>query len=1103
MNLNYFNFRSLKTKVTLFTLAIFLASIWSLSFYASHMLQVDMERISGEQQFSTVSLIAAGVNQELGDRLNALKIVATHINPSMFGNTAALQSFLEQRPVLLDMFNAGTFVTGIDGTAIASVPLSAERIGVNFMDRDHIAAALKEGKSTVSRPVIGKKQRTPFVVMGVPIHDTQGRVIGSLSGVTDLSKPNFLDKITQGHYGKSGGYVLLVPRYRLIVTATDKNRVMQSLPAPGINPAIDRFIQGYEGSAVYTNPLGVEVLGSSKQIPVSDWLMGVTLPTEEAFSPIRDMMHRIRLATILLTLLAGGLTWWVISRMLRRQLSSMLVATKTLATLSEEHQPLQTLPITSQDEIGELIGGFNRLLEILRQREVAVTESEERYRHFVADLPLGIVISQEGVIKYVNRATAEMIGYAEDELLNGSFLPLVCEADRTWLMDLHRRRMAGETVESSYVLSMVRKDGEIRQWQGFSNTIKWGDRPSEVGTFIDITERKKAEKSIAFLNRVYALLSGINSLIVRVHDRDELFREACRIAVEAGGFRMSLIAILDKSTMKLIPVASAGKDDELMTAINGLMSSSVDTAKTMVARAIREKKAVVSNDSQNDHRVLLGTKYAESGIRSMVVLPLIVADEAVGVIALYAGEIEFFHDEEMQLLTELAGDIAFAIDHINKQERLNYLAYYDVLTGLANRSLFHERVAQYMRSAVSGGHKLAIVLIDLERFKSINDSLGRPAGDALLKQVAGWLTQKTGDVNLLARIDADHFALVMPEVRQDGDLVNLVEKTMEAFFQHPFCLNDAVFRIGVKVGIALFPDDGDDTDTLFMNAEAALKKAKESGERYLFHTQKMTQAVAGKLTLENQLRQALDNEEFVLYYQPKVNIVSGRVTSAEALIRWNDPRTGLVPPDRFIPILEETGLIYDVGRWALRKAIQDYLRWRAAGLAAVRIAVNVSPLQLRNRNFIAEIEQKISIDAHAAAGLELEITESLIMADVKHSIASLQAIRAMGITIAVDDFGTGFSSLSYLAKLPVDTLKIDRSFVIDMTAGPEGLALVSTIINLAHSLKLKVVAEGVETEEQSRLLRLLGCDEIQGYVISKPVPSEIFETRFLTALPAG
>jgi len=434
-------------------------------------------------------------------------------------------------------------------------------------------------------------------------------------------------------------------------------------------------------------------------------------------------------------------------------------------------------------------------------------------------------------------------------------------------------------------------------------------------------------------------------------------------------------------------------------------------------------------------------------------------------------------------------------------ERAEYLAYYDVLTGLANRTLFLERVAQFMRSAAGSGHKLALFLFDLERFKNINDSLGRPSGDALLKQVAEWLTRNAGNANLFARIDADHFAIVLPEVKRDGDVARLLEKTLGDFLEHPFHLNDAVFRIAAKVGAALFPDDGADADTLFRNAEAALKKAKARGDRYLFYTQTMTDTVAVTLTLENQLRQALDNEEFVLHYQPKVSLANGKLTSAEALIRWNDPRTGLVPPGQFIPVLEETGLIYEVGRWALRKAIEDYLRWRAAGLPAVRIAVNVSPLQLRSSGFIEEIRQVISVDANAPAGLELEITESLIMEDVKHNIASLQAIRTLGVVIAIDDFGTGFSSLAYLAKLPVDTLKIDRSFVIDMTAGPQGLALVSTIINLAHSLKLKVVAEGVETEEQSRLLRLLSCDEMQGFLFSKPVPSEIFETRFLAPLP--
>jgi diguanylate cyclase (GGDEF)-like protein len=487
----------------------------------------------------------------------------------------------------------------------------------------------------------------------------------------------------------------------------------------------------------------------------------------------------------------------------------------------------------------------------------------------------------------------------------------------------------------------------------------------------------------------------------------------------------------------------------------------------------------------------------------MIILPLIVSDEAIGALALYASERNFFHDDELKLLTELAGDIAFAIDHLDKQARLDYLAYYDVLTGLANRALFQERLEQSVINAREQAHKLALVLLDIERFKAINDTLGRAAGDVLLKDLATRLSSYAADAGRVGRIEADHFALMVPELQTEEELARLIEQRVGEVFGSPFRIGDSDLRASARFGISMFPADGTNADTLFRNAEVALKKAKAGGERYLFYNRKMNARVAENLTLENQLRQALERDEFVLYYQPKVNLASGRLTSAEALIRWNDPRSGLVPPDRFIPILEETGLIHDVGRWVLRQAIADFLRWRSAGLPAVRIAVNVSALQLRHHGFIAEIEQAIGIDAQAAAGLELEITESVIMEDIRHSIARLQAIRALGIRIAIDDFGTGFSSLSYLARLPVDTLKIDRSFVADITIGPEGLALVATIISLAHALNLKVVAEGVETDEQSRLLRLLNCDEMQGYLFSEPLPCDIFETRYLVPLSAS
>jgi diguanylate cyclase (GGDEF)-like protein len=540
-----------------------------------------------------------------------------------------------------------------------------------------------------------------------------------------------------------------------------------------------------------------------------------------------------------------------------------------------------------------------------------------------------------------------------------------------------------------------------------------------------------------------------------------------------------------------------------MSAIKAHFSSSEGTLQgnTLAARAISEKAAVISNDVQNDESLIFGKMHAESGVRSLAVFPLIVSDHPIGVFALYTSKPEFFDAAGLLLLTELAGNVAFAVDHLDRQERLDRLSNYDTLTGLANRRSFLERVAQHMRSAADDGHKMAVFLVDLERFKKLNDSLGRSAGDALLKQVAEWFAQNAENVNLVARLDADHFAVALPKVMFESGVSRVLEKTIAAFMKHEFSLNGAVYRMAAKFGVAVFPDDGSDADTLINNAEAALKKAKASRDRYLFYAQKMMETVAISVGVENRLRRALEREEFVLHYQPKVNIVSGKVTGAEALIRWNDPVSGLTPPGRFIPLLEETGLIHDVGRWALRKAMQDYQRWRNGGLPAVRIAVNVSPLQLRDPNFVAQIEEAVSVAADAAAGLQLEITESVIMQDINHSIGSLLAIRALGVTIAIDDFGTGFSSLSYLAKIPVDTLKIDRSFVVEMTSATGGLTLVSVIINLARALKLNTVAEGVETEEQLRQLRLLGCDEMQGYLFGKPVPVENFEQKYMSFSP--
>jgi diguanylate cyclase (GGDEF)-like protein/PAS domain S-box-containing protein len=617
----------------------------------------------------------------------------------------------------------------------------------------------------------------------------------------------------------------------------------------------------------------------------------------------------------------------------------------------------------------------------------------------------------------------------------------------------------------------------------------------------DITARKTAESRIGYLNRVHAVLSGINALIVRVRDREELLREASRIAVEKAGFPVCWIGTVDRRTGRVVPVAAAGMDPEYQEALTHRLVHGADEAleRSYVSSAVREKRLHVCNDSRNDERALVADQHEAHGIRSFAIIPLIVGGEVVGVVALYAAETDFFHQEELRLLSELASDVSFAIDHLEKQQRLDYLAFYDVLTGLANPRLFLERVGQFARTAEAAGTRFALCVTDLERFRNINDSLGRLSGDGLLRQVADWLLEHVDDPLRVARLDADRFAVVLDDVKNENEAALHVEKLVNSFVAHQFCLDDRTYRIALKAGVVMFPDDGREPHLLFKNAGAALTKAKAGKDRYLFYAQRMTETVAGRLGMENQLRQALERNQFVLHYQPKFNLASGQLVGVEALLRWNDPLTGLVPPARFIPVLEETGLIFEAGRWVIQQAIEDHGRWRRAGYPDVRIAVNVSPLQLRDGSFATDIERYVCSNPYVSSGLELEITESLIMEDVKRSIAALQVIRAFGITIAIDDFGTGYSSLSQLAKLPVDTLKIDGSFIFDMSAAPAGLTLVSTIINLAHSLGLKVVAEGVEKEDQEEMLRRLACDEVQGYLYSKPIPAAAFAEKYFHA----
>lgn len=633
-------------------------------------------------------------------------------------------------------------------------------------------------------------------------------------------------------------------------------------------------------------------------------------------------------------------------------------------------------------------------------------------------------------------------------------------------------------------------------------TVAPGEDPRFICLSRDVTDRRQAELRIQRLNRVYAVLSGVNSMILRSRSREALFNETCRLAVDIGGFKLVYIRMADESGGVLLPVASVGPAELPISALAIVGAGSEDMRETNDTRAFLERTTQVCNDlASSALRLPFGDNGLEHGVVSAASLPLLSGERAIGTITFAAGEVGVFDSEEIRLLGDLAGNVAMALDRFEKSEQVDYLSYYDQLTGLANRTLFYQRLEQHLTGAARDRQQVALILLDIERFRVINDSIGRQGGDALLKQIAERMIQHSKERSWLARIGADQFAIFIPDMHSEDELARRNELRWQQVFGAPYRVGDTELRVSAKLGIALFPNDGESADLLFRNAEAALKKAKQRGERFLFFEQRMTERVTENLALENQLRNALDKEEFVLHYQPKVNLDARRIVGVEALIRWQSPELGLVPPGSFIPLMEETGLILEAGAWALRRAAIDHRRWLEQGLRAPRVAVNVSAIQLRKKDFVDTVRDAIRAGI-GPAGIDLEITESLVMEDIESNIEKLKAVRELGVSIAIDDFGTGYSSLGYLAKLPVQALKIDRSFIITMLNDPDTMTLVQTMISLAHSLRLKVIAEGVDAEDQAKFLRLLRCDEMQGYLYSKPISFDHL-TKMLESASGG
>jgi len=682
-----------------------------------------------------------------------------------------------------------------------------------------------------------------------------------------------------------------------------------------------------------------------------------------------------------------------------------------------------------------------------RERQAELAASEAQFRAFFEQAAVGVaqIETASGRLLRINRRYCEMLGYTVQEMLGRSFPDITHAEDVAEGLNQMQRLLAGEIRAFSQEKRYYRKDGAV-VWVALTISPMWapGETPhTHLAVAQDITERKQNEAALRNSeNRYRTIVETAQEGIWQI-DADSNTTFVNQKMAEMLGYTVE--EMQDRSLFDFM-------DEE---------------GRGITARNVERRRQGIAE--QHEFKFLRKTGDA--------VWALLSTSPQFDSAGAYAGA--------FAMVTDIS-------DRKQSQEQLQHMAQHDALTGLPNRTLLLDRLNQAIARARWNKRIVALLFVDLDRFKTINDTLGHEAGDLLLQQLSNRFQQHVREGDTVARFGGDEFVILLADVANEGDIRGITKKVLEALVP-AFEIAERVLYITASIGVSLYPNDGDDATALLKNADIAMYRAKELGKNtYQFYSADMSARAFERLTLESSLRHALEHGELRLYYQPVVDLENGTISGMEALLRWQHPDFGLVLPSDFISLLEETGLIVPAGEWVLETACAQLFEWHAAGWPALRMAVNLSPRQLQSAALIPTLNRCLGKHAFQLGQIELEITEGMLMQYGHATTDMLTGLRALGVRLAIDDFGTGYSSLSYLRRFPIDTLKIDRSFVRDIPGDPDDSAITTAIIALAQSLRLHVVAEGVETEAQRDFLSHLGCHLMQGYLFSKPLPAEEF-----------
>ncbi|WP_160295494.1 bifunctional diguanylate cyclase/phosphodiesterase [Paramagnetospirillum magnetotacticum] len=929
----------LKTKIVVACVGMFVAAIWLLAHDVAEEIRDDVTSVISAEQAALVDHITDSLEEESKLRINTLKDIASLITPELMGNNERLGEKLAAFKHVGRLFNLGLSVVSRQGIGVADFPALNGRAGYDFSGEDYFPMIMAGRDVAISRPRLGRFSSRPIVLLAVPIRGPADQIIGILVGSNSVSDSDFFTEIIPRQSRLEGEFHIISPKDRLYVASTRKERILQPLPAAGVNRMLDRYVEGYEGSGISINSQGIEVLSSSKRIESVGWAVIATMPTSVAFAPIQRLTFEIYKDAALASLIIAILLWLFV----RRQLAPLEHSAEMLNAMASGNRPLSPLPVEGGPEIRQLLDSFNKFHDRISSQKQSLRDNAEQLvlaaSVFDGTSEAIAITDAEGLIVSVNKPFCRLTGYDLEELVGQN--PKILKSGRH---------------DAAFYAEM---------WQSIVTSGNWSG---------EVWNRRK---------------------------NGEIYPE----------------------------------------------------------------------------RLTISTIYDGEG--------------------------------QVQRRVAIASDIT---TQKKAEEIIWHQANHDLLTGLPNRQRFLDLLRKDLARADGLPDRVVgVLLVDLDRFKEINDTLGHAIGDQLLLEVVRRIRSCLSETDVVGHLGADEFIVSMVDDLSTARIEATVAAIRMAIAE-PFHSGSDTVHLTASIGITAYPTDGGDIEELLRNVDQAVREAKDGGrDRSCCFTESMREAGQTRLQLANDLREALVAGQFEVYYQPIIDMPSRTIVKAEALLRWRHPERGFVSPALFIPIAEETGLISDIGNWVFRQAAATARRLcdrcpyvnggicRKAEMAGpnapclFQIAVNKSPRQFFSGFSHLEWAEHLRQLNISPQCISIEVTEGLLLGQHADVMERLSKFRAAGMQIALDDFGTGYSAMSYLKRFDIDYIKIDQSFVRDMTDDSSDRAIAEAIIVMAHRLGMKVVAEGIETEEQYALLAAAGCDFGQGYLFARPMPVDQFE----------